>query len=331
MRLTYTDIQAQFLRNTSNAGITSATQPNLIADFNANLGQRYQLALAKLQNYNSEKPYSFNTVAGQQYYPYPPGIQSTDTLQVTIGNVSYPLDTIYSQATWNVLNSIQLQPTAIPQFIFPRSAQTDSQSGGGGFGIWPIPQAVYPCVLNYYIRDRNLIVPDYTTGSLSVTNGSATVTGSGTTFTAAMVGKWLTVTDTSNTGYGYWYLISAYTSATSITVFETYGGATGSALTYRIGDSPILPEEGHTTLADGVTADFYAGMRKDPDSAEYFNNKFWTGDGFNKSRDEGDNNIGGGLINLINVYGGRDDKRIIKAQPRVSPAQWKIWAISISG
>lgn len=318
MRLTRDAIYNQYLRNIGKVG---TTESSITADFNLNLGQRYQLILATLKDYQTQQPYSTTTIASQQYYPYPAGHIMNDDVVVTIGSVQYPLTTIYSQHQWDVLNAIQIQPTAIPQFIFPRRDD---------FGIWPIPRDAYPLTYYYFLRDRNLTIADYAVGTVSLIAGSATVTGSGTTFTPAMVGRWFTVTDATAPGQGYWYRISAYTSATSITLSRVYTGSTASGVTYNIGESPEIPEEGHIILVDGVTADFYAGLRNDNTSATWYNNKFWTGDGNNPSRDMGSDKITGGLIGLATRYSGRDDKRIIKRQPNIFPPSYKIWASSIS-
>lgn len=69
-----------------------------------------------------------------------------------------------------------------------------------------------------------------TGGTVSVTNGSATVTGSGTTFVAGMVGGGFIKTgDTAS------YKIASVESGTSLTLSTTYAGATstGSAYTVR--------------------------------------------------------------------------------------------------
>jgi len=67
------------------------------------------------------------------------------------------------------------------------------------------------------------IVPTYTTGTVTVTQDSATVTGSGTTFTEAMEGRLIKFGTEDN-----WYEISAYVSATEITLASNYVGDTGS-------------------------------------------------------------------------------------------------------
>lgn len=80
-----------------------------------------------------------------------------------------------------------------------------------------------------YLSMFDPAVSNYVTGTISLTNGSATVTGSGTTFIAGDVGKVLRVV-----GENTFYRISAYTSATSITLASNYTGTTGSGKSYVI-------------------------------------------------------------------------------------------------
>lgn len=72
---------------------------------------------------------------------------------------------------------------------------------------------------------------NYTTGTISVTNGSATVTGSGTswnTSTNAEVGEYIQLPDTK------WYKITEIASNTSLTIEVDYQGTTLSGQNYTI-------------------------------------------------------------------------------------------------
>jgi hypothetical protein len=84
--------------------------------------------------------------------------------------------------------------------------------------------------LEYLMTDGffTTIAP-YETGTVTVTNGSKTVTGSGTTFTAAMVGRKIRVNDEQA-----YYKIAAFVGATEITLEVEYGGSSDSSLTYSI-------------------------------------------------------------------------------------------------
>jgi hypothetical protein len=73
----------------------------------------------------------------------------------------------------------------------------------------------------------NTIAP-YTTGTVTMTQDSPTVTGAGTTFTAAMVGRSFRI------GTGPYYTIAGYTSATVITLDTNYVGSGGAGQNYTI-------------------------------------------------------------------------------------------------
>ena len=311
----------QFLRN---IGAVGSTDVNIKAEFDTQLGQTYQLMLAKLKNYKTTTSATFSTVANQDQlynYPYPEGSVDVDGIWITVGSVNFPLRPLNAEMSWEQLNAILIQASALPQYYLPRR---------DGFGIWPIPQAVYTGTIVYHYRDRNLSVPDYITGTVTVTPNSAIVTGVATVWTPAMVGRWFTVTDPTVSGQGYWYRVVGYTSPTQLTLYQPWSGSAGVTTGYRVGETPEIPEEGHSTLVDGVTAEFYANMRKDLGNSAIFFNKFWTGDPNNKNRQEGNSQISAGLIGLMNRYANRQDQRIIDRVPKLNPLQYKVWATSLS-
>lgn len=83
----------------------------------------------------------------------------------------------------------------------------------------------------------NRVGTDYTTGTVTVTAVTGAVTGDGTTFTAAMVGKGFKAA-----GHTKWYRVKSYASATSIVIEDDYddvtsaytGGAIEAGATYTI-------------------------------------------------------------------------------------------------
>lgn len=95
----------------------------------------------------------------------------------------------------------------------------------------------------------NRVGTDYTTGTVAVANSTGVVTGSGTTFTSAMVGRpfWCEGLEDAN-GKKVWYRVKTYTSGTSITIEDDSddetsaytGGAISSGADYIIqAASPI--------------------------------------------------------------------------------------------
>lgn len=67
----------------------------------------------------------------------------------------------------------------------------------------------------------------YTTGTLTVNQGSTSVAGSGTTWTSAMIGQQIFLSKR-------WYLISAVGGSTSLTLATSYADANLAGATYRI-------------------------------------------------------------------------------------------------
>lgn len=94
------------------------------------------------------------------------------------------------------------------------------------------------------VQAGNRVGTSYTTGTVAVANSTGVVTGSGTTFTSAMVGKGFKAT-----GHTKWYRVKTYTSATQITIEDDLddvtsaytGGAIDAGATYEIEAATILP------------------------------------------------------------------------------------------
>lgn len=256
-------------------------------------------------------PATVSAVPGDhaQYYNNPNGFVTVDGITISVGTVGsnsvirYPLTLESSQLNWEKKNIVPMQIAIPPQNYFPRRDD---------FGIWPIPRTLYSANLYYHYRDRNLMVDDYMAGSITLTRGSNKVTGVITVFTAAMVGRWIVVTDTTVPGQGYFYRINHFTSATQIELDSVWNGTTTSGITgYLIGESPEIPEDLHMYLPDGITGGYLKDVRKDIPNATAFLNSFYTGDLTNPSRKEDDENILGGLIGGMKAYGDREDQRIV--------------------
>jgi len=94
-----------------------------------------------------------------------------------------------------------------------------------------------------YANGQIVLPAGYSTGTVSLTQNSGTVTGSGTTFTSAMVGRQLRVG-------GQIYDISAYSSATSITITPVWGPPSTSAAAYSIYQCYVpMPTDFHSFIS----------------------------------------------------------------------------------
>lgn len=188
--------------------------------------------------YFNERTYTVTGVSGTQFYNLPPLVKKLINVTVTVGSVVWQPKECPTRQFWDSLNVVTFS-SDFPQYFFVYNGQV---------GLYPTPSSNGNTItMNYKTRIPDLSQTDYITGTVSITNGSATVTGSGTTFTKAMAqGGWLRVshsaTDSAN-GDNQWYEISAWVSATSLTLKNVYGGATVTGGTFTIGEVPILPED----------------------------------------------------------------------------------------
>lgn len=293
MRETFTSLQTQ----AQNYCLNDTSTPTLtFIKSELNRSQRY--IWAELQDYLTLKVQTSATVASQQYYHLPPDNVSIETVVITINSVKYSLTPVDSQKQWDVLNAIQIQPTALPKYFFER--QRD-------FGIWPIPQTAYTITLTYNYVPIDMSQDDYTTGTVTCTHDSVTVTGAGATFATTWIpGAWFKANRPG--GDGQFYKISSNTAGV-LTLEEAYQGVTSALLTYVVGESSDLPPESHQLMPLWTAAAYFNTQRKDPTQATYYNNLFWTGD---PVKDQTDKDAIGGLLGLKARYSKRSDDRIIR-------------------
>lgn len=133
----------------------------------------------------------------------------------------------------------------------------------GKIAVWPRSATAGNVIsVKGKIRVPDLRIADYSTGTVDIiTNGSQKVTGSGTSWTKSMVGRWIRVTHTdtdASSGDGEWYEVIAVESSTILYLGRPYGGrslTTGAAAAYIIGQMPLLPEAFHDL------PEFYAAFR----------------------------------------------------------------------
>lgn len=205
-----------------------------------------------------------NLVVSQQDYTMPANFVRATEVTITSNGIVYPLVEVPSEHKWNELNIIPAVTIYIPTKFFIK--------GNNVISVWPAPSSTGG-TLNVSFEPRT---PDYSnadvTGTAKVTNGSAVITDSATSFLPQMVGMWLTVTDGTD---GNWYRIASYTSTSIITLENDYIGLTNSGGTanYLIGACPDTPEEYHMALRYYASWQYYL-KRKDMGTASGFEGLF---------------------------------------------------------
>lgn len=191
-------------------------------------------------------------VADQQYYQLPEDVIRPSGVVVTVGDNQYPVREITSENIWRELNASSGASSATPMYYFLR--------GNDEIGLFPTPASAVTAGLEVWFEPRigRMSQPDYTTGTITVTNGSASVTHSGTGFTPGMVGRYLIV---ENGMDSIAYRIAAYVSTSQLTLENYYAGDSGSGLSFRIGEASGIPEDFETAPMDYALHRLYLRRR----------------------------------------------------------------------
>lgn len=227
---TYTTLRNLYGSLTNDAGATNLT----LGDQLINDGIRE--FVGSVPGYYLEESQDITMVADTQFYNLNNNFGKLRTVKKTIGTTVYTLKEINSLEKWNMLNQSSATST-IPESFFILENQ---------IGFYPIPSDTNTVTVYYEKNFKDLSVADYTTQTtLAITSGSATITGTGTTWVADMVGRYLRITPPA--GDGQWYKIKTFTSTTVLVLDRVYMGTTiaASSCPYIIGEVPVIPEAYH--------------------------------------------------------------------------------------
>lgn len=217
------------------------------------------------------------SIGGVQFYPMPPNYSKLKDITITVGVLRWTMTEVRTREEWDNLNVFPYY-ASIPSkfFIYPGGDR------GGQIGIWPIPSTTGNVItFNYKFRVPDLSVADYTTpGTVSVSNGSTAVTGSGTSWTVTpnqqLESRWIQFAPTassSTTGDGLWYQIASVNSATSITLYQPYQGTTvtsSPAASYTIGQMPLIAEDFQDMLVWKALTYYFSSIVDNPKKREEF-------------------------------------------------------------
>lgn len=214
-----------------------------------------------------EKQFTLLTDSSNQFKALPQYVDRVSSVYVTIGSFNYSPRECPSRGFWDWLNMSSSVTSDTPQWWFVYD---------GKLGLWPKPATSSNVItVNSKRLARDLTIADYTTGGILTTVvGSTTITGTGTTFTASMVGRYLRITesDTANKGDGFWYEILSYTSATVINTVRAYAGTaitTGNAA-YTISQCSLLPEQYQDLPIYGSLRTYFTSRNPDPVKAQFY-------------------------------------------------------------
>lgn len=176
-----------------------------------------------------------SSVASQESYRLPHNYQpnSLITIYVDNGGTKYFPEEISSTREFDFLSAVA-SSASYPQFY---SIFSDY------IKFYPTPSDTsWTIHLKYRKMPLEMTADNYTTGTVSITQNTRTLTGSGTTFTAAMEGRSIKLGD------GLWYPIETYSSTTELLLGKSFEGTTISGGSYIIGELPIIPDGFQTML-----------------------------------------------------------------------------------
>ena len=260
--MTWDDFQSNVQDLSSDATAASLTFFKRLGNFG------YKYVLADLGRSVGEKRYTGLTVASQQFYQLPSDYLFLKAVTITVGGQAHPVFEEESQEMWDIMN-VTVQTSDIPEKYFLRPG---FGIGGVEIGFAPRPSTAGNTItVTYEASDKDLSQDVYTGGNVAVTSGSAVVTGTATTFTAAMVGRYFKL----DSGDGMWYKIQTFTSTTSITLENVYEGSSATGQTYKIAEIFALPEEMQMLPVYYALWFYYIGPKKDKDQAALYRGLFF--------------------------------------------------------
>jgi len=208
-------------------------------------------------------------VGGVQAYKLPPDYSKLKTGTLTIGNLKWTPREVLSREEWDELNVFPYYADIPDRFFIYQNK----------FNLWPIPSTTGNIItFNYQRRIPDLSLADYTgSGTVSVSNGSTTVTGSGTSFIATTnsvsESRWIQFSQP--TGDNLWYQIASVDSTTGITLYSPYQGISVSgSSTYTIGQMPLLVEDFQDMLLWKALTYYFSSIVDNPKKKKEFEDAY---------------------------------------------------------
>lgn len=253
MALTFQNLYTNYQDHTSDT-----TSANLVIG-KARINDTNKELLGLHDWYFAEKTHTFTPTASDYTYDLPYDFGRMVAVTIELDDVHYSLEEVPSHDEWQRIQIFRDTDTSnIPEYY---------HITGDSLEIYPVPTSTAATAtgLFYYIkRVVDMQYADYATSTVTLTNASAVVTGSGTTFTAAMVGRFI-----KGDLDARWYELSTFTSTTVMGLKKTFQGTTTAGLAYTIGEMSIIPEDYHSLLWYQPVAQYWM-MKKEPQQAAYY-------------------------------------------------------------
>lgn len=218
---------------------------------NINVGQ--QILEAELGSFYTEETYTDLTETDENSYPTPDQFVRLKIAYVTSGGVRYIMREIHDEEKWQIIQASQVGQTSdTATHIIVRRDR---------FQIYPTPASDDNVItLIHEASGKDLSFADYTDGTITtLTNEDTAVTASGTTFTAAMAGRYFKID-----AFPVWYKIASFGTTTTLTLDKPYQGLSIAAGTedYTIGEMPRTPSTTHHIPVWYALMNYYGGFKQ---------------------------------------------------------------------
>lgn len=257
MAISFTQMKTKFQRMARTANTDVLAQA--IEDMNTG----YHLFNAKLARYFTRKQQFADLVANQQIYQVPVDCVRVMGMTVLVSSTYQPpVKEIRSEYEWRQITSY-VMASNWPVYYF--------MIGNDEMALWPVPSQSLPAGLRFYYQpqDHDLSIDDITNTStgqtVTVANGSPTVTATGTPFTAQMVGLYFQATGITDLT---WYEIVGATTNT-LTLKSAYVGLSASGSAWRIGQLSIIPQEYDQSPIHYALSNFFSAQGNEPRALEH--------------------------------------------------------------
>lgn len=217
------------------------------------------------------------SIGGVQFYPMPPNYSKLKDITITVGVLRWTMTEVRTREEWDNLNVFPYY-ASIPSkfFIYPGGDK------GGQIGIWPIPSTTGNTItFNYKFRVPDLSLVDYTTGSISVSNGSMAVTGAGTSWTQTanpqLESRWIQILPNATSalnGDGLWYQVQSVNSATGLTLYQPYQGTSLTGASYILGQMPLIAEDFQDMLVWKSLTYYFTSLVDNPKKRQEYQDNY---------------------------------------------------------
>lgn len=205
---------------------------------------------------------------GVQFYPFPANVSKITNDTITIGQLVYTCLPVNSNAEWTRLNALPYN-AAYPAYAYIYNRQ---------LGFWPIP-STSGYVISIYGQEKvsDMTYADYSTGTISATAGSNTITGASTSWSSLfpqntdLTSANLFLIITPPKGDGLPYQITSFSSDTSLTLAKPIINApVTSGASYTIGQYPLLDDNFHDAIIYGALRTYFESIAPSDSQAQYY-------------------------------------------------------------